>query len=246
VDTSKDLFAGTSYNGVFISTDGGSFWSQTGVSSPFIFYSVITMAIDSEGRIFAGTDTSGAYSSDDLGVNWNRIPSISGKGVTCFLVNNPTMYFAGTSDSGAFASTDRGWSWHSVNNGLTESSTMSLDVDQQEHLYAGTSKGLFKSTGIVTRIDEKGRVPSSFSLFQNYPNPFNPTTVINYQLSVNSEVTLKIYDVLGRLVNTLIEERQTAGARSVAFNASNLSSGIYFYRLAAGSYVETKKMILIK
>jgi hypothetical protein len=70
--------------------------------------------------------------------------------------------------------------------------------------------------------------------------------VINYQLSVNSEVTLKIYDVLGRLVNTLIEERQTAGARSVAFNASNLSSGIYFYRLAAGSYVETKKMILIK
>ena len=246
VDTSKDLFAGTSYNGIFISTDGGSFWSQTGVSSPFIFYSVITMAIDNEGRIFAGTDTSGAYSSDDLGVNWNRIPSISGKGVICFLVNNPTTYFAGTSDSGVFASTDHGLSWHSVNNGLTESSIMSLNVDQQGHLYAGTSKGLFKSTGIVTRIDEKSGVPSSFTLFQNYPNPFNPTTVINYQLSVNSDVTLKVYDILGRLVNTLIEERQTAGAHSVTFNASSLSSGVYFYRLAAGSYVETKKMILIK
>ena len=246
LDTSKDLFAGTSYNGVFISTDGGSFWSQTGISSPFIFYSVITMAIDSEGKIFVGTDTSGAYSSDDLGVNWNRIPSISGKGVICFLVNNPTTYFAGTSDSGVFASTDHGLSWHSVNNGLTESSIMSLNVDQQGHLYAGTSKGLYRTTDIGTRVDEKNRVPSSFTLFQNYPNPFNPTTVINYQLSMNSEVTLKVYDVLGRLVNTLIGERQTAGAHSVTFNASSLSSGVYFYRLVAGSYVETKKMILIK
>jgi hypothetical protein len=204
------------------------------------------MAIDSEGKIFVGTDTSGAYSSDDLGVNWNRIPSISGKGVICFLVNNPTTYFAGTSDSGVFASTDHGLSWHSVNNGLTESSIMSLNVDQQGHLYAGTSKGLYRTTDIGTRVDEKNRVPSSFTLFQNYPNPFNPTTVINYQLSMNSEVTLKVYDVLGRLVNTLIGERQTAGAHSVTFNASSLSSGVYFYRLVAGSYVETKKMILIK
>lgn len=156
------------------------------------------------------------------------------------------MYFAGTSDNGAFASTDRGLSWRSVNNGLTESSIMSLNVDQQGHLYAGTNKGLFRSTGNVTRIDEKSRVPSSFSLFQNFPNPFNPATVINYQLSANTLVTLKVYDVLGRLVKTLIEERQTAGIHSVTFNASSLSSGVYFYRLVAGSYVEAKKMILIK
>jgi Secretion system C-terminal sorting domain len=245
LDSAKDLLAGTSNTGAFVSTDGGSFWTQTGVSSPFIFYSVMTMGIDSRGRIFAGTDMSGAYYSDDLGVNWNSIPSISGKSVTCFLVNNPAMYFAGTSDSGAFASTDHGSNWHLSNNGLTDSSIMSLNVDQQGLLYVGTNKGLFRSTGI-TYIDEKNSVPSSFSLFQNYPNPFNPTTVINYQLSVNSEVTLKVYDVLGRLVNTLIEERQTVGVHSVTFNASSLSSGVYFYRLIAGSSVESKKMILIK
>jgi photosystem II stability/assembly factor-like uncharacterized protein len=246
LDSSKDLFAGTSYNGVFVSTNGGSFWTQTGVSSPFIFSSVMTLAIDNDGRLFAGTDTSGAYSSDDSGVNWNIIPTISGKSVNCFLVNNPAMYFAGTSDAGAFASTDRGLSWFSINNGLTDSSVISLGVDQQGHLLAGTSKGLFASTGIVTRVDEKKKIPSSFSLSQNYPNPFNPTTAIRYQLSVNSNVKLRIYDILGRLVNTLIEERQTAGIHTVTFNANSLSSGIYFYRLEAGNFIEIKKMILIK
>ncbi len=246
LDSSNDLFAGTSINGIFISTDGGTFWTPAGVYSPLIFYSVKTISIDDKGRIFAGTDTSGSYYSDDLGVNWNTIPSISGKSITSFLVKYPSMYFAGTSDSGAFVSTNRGSSWHSANNGLTEFSIMSLNVDQQGHVYAGTSQGLFKSAGIVTRIFDKNDVPSSLSLLQNYPNPFNPTTVISYQLSVNSVATLKVYDVLGRLVKTLIDERQTAGIHSVTFNASNLSSGVYFYRLAAGSYVGTKKMILMK
>ncbi len=70
--------------------------------------------------------------------------------------------------------------------------------------------------------------------------------MINYHLPVNSLVTLKVYDELGRLVKTLVEDRQTAGAHSVTFNASNLSSGVYFYRLTAGSYVETKKLMLLK
>ncbi len=70
--------------------------------------------------------------------------------------------------------------------------------------------------------------------------------MINYHLPVNSLVTLKVSDELGRLVKTLVEDRQTAGAHSVTFNASNLSSGVYFYRLTAGSYVETKKLMLLK
>ncbi|MGA7159905.1 MAG: T9SS type A sorting domain-containing protein [Bacteroidota bacterium] len=246
LDSLNNLFAGTSYDGIFISTDGGSFWTQGGVSSPLIFCSVKAMKIDHKGRIFAGTDTSGAYYSDDQGANWNSIPSINGKNVTCFLVNDSSLYFAGTSDRGAFISTDRGVSWHSANNGLTDSSIISINADQQGHLYAGTENGLFKSTGIVTRVDEMNEVPSSFSLFQNYPNPFNPTTMIRYQLSVNGEVTLKIYDVLGRLVKTLQEGRQTSGEHSVIFDARSLSSGTYFYRLTAGKFAATKKLMLIK
>jgi hypothetical protein len=88
--------------------------------------------------------------------------------------------------------------------------------------------------------------PVSYSLSQNYPNPFNPTTAIIYQLPVNSLVRLKIYDVLGREVQTLVDRRQNAGSYSVNFKANNLPSGVYFYRLETGSYNYTKKLLLLK
>ena len=89
-------------------------------------------------------------------------------------------------------------------------------------------------------------LPSEFTLSQNYPNPFNPTTTINYGISKLTFVELKVYDIIGREVATLINEEQDSGYYEIIFNASQLSSGIYFYQLKAGSFVETKKMILIK
>lgn len=88
--------------------------------------------------------------------------------------------------------------------------------------------------------------PTSLELYQNYPNPFNPTTVISYQLSAVSYVTLKVYDVLGREVATVVNEHQNPGSHTVAFDASKLSSGVYFYRLNAGTYTATKKMMVVK
>jgi hypothetical protein len=88
--------------------------------------------------------------------------------------------------------------------------------------------------------------PAKFALEQNYPNPFNPTTAIRYQLPAASDVKLEVYDVLGKKVATLFEGRQEAGIYNFALNASNLSSGVYFYRLQAGSFVQTKKMMLVK
>jgi hypothetical protein len=88
--------------------------------------------------------------------------------------------------------------------------------------------------------------PSVFSLSQNYPNPFNPSTAINYQLPANSFVTLKIYDVLGNQVAALVNEQKPAGVYEVEFNASEFGSGVYFYRLQAGIFVETKKMVLLR
>jgi hypothetical protein len=89
-------------------------------------------------------------------------------------------------------------------------------------------------------------IPKEFKLFQNYPNPFNPTTRINYQLPVDSQVTLKIYDILGKETKTLLNGPQVAGYYSVSLNLDNLSSGIYFYNLKAGNFIETKKMVLFK
>lgn len=108
-----------------------------------------------------------------------------------------------------------------------------------------------------TGIDDKVEYPNTFTLHQNYPNPFNPSTVIGYQLPISGDVTLKIFDVLGREVATLVNEYKEAGYHEVEFNTSSgirnlpagrqgLVSGIYFYQLKAGSYNETKKMILLR
>jgi hypothetical protein len=87
---------------------------------------------------------------------------------------------------------------------------------------------------------------NTFSLEQNYPNPFNPSTVIGYRLPVNSDVTLKVFDLLGREVATLVDEFKPAGKYEVEFNSKDLSSGIYFYTIQAGSFTKTEKMILLK
>ena len=103
--------------------------------------------------------------------------------------------------------------------------------------------------GVPTSVDVNpgtGQLPKAFSLFQNYPNPFNPTTTIHYDLPKTSRVTLQIYDVLGRKVATLVKEIEMAGKYTTSFDGSRLATGVYFYRLTAGDFVSTKKMLLVK
>jgi hypothetical protein len=89
-------------------------------------------------------------------------------------------------------------------------------------------------------------IPSEYSLSQNYPNPFNPVTVIRYSLSGNQNVNLKVFNVLGKEVAVLVNEKQNAGTYEVNFDAGKLSSGMYFYRIESGEFVDTKKMLLVK
>ena len=100
----------------------------------------------------------------------------------------------------------------------------------------------------VSVDDKQMKLPKEYRLSQNYPNPFNPSTKISWQSPLSSWQTLKVYDVLGNEVATLVDEYRSAGSYNVEFTINNLqlSSGIYFYRLQAGHYVETKKMILLK
>ena len=99
---------------------------------------------------------------------------------------------------------------------------------------------------LVSEIENEGNQVSDYKLYQNYPNPFNPSTRIEYEIPEVSFVTLKVYDVLGNEIATLVNEGKPAGSYEVEFNASNLTSGIYFYQLNAGSFIETNKMILLK
>ena len=98
----------------------------------------------------------------------------------------------------------------------------------------------------LTNISYTPPLPEYYYLSQNYPNPFNPETMIDYELPIDGFLTIEIYDILGNKISTLVNKEQTAGAYSINFNATNLSSGIYFYTLRSNSYTKTRKMILMK
>ncbi len=174
------------------------------------------------------------------------------------------------SDSGVAATAirDGNWDWLQSKQSWYNSSPATL----QNSLYLTSKPAFFGSnpwpwvdpaTGSVSTLPAKARFdslmgitgvtsvsnsesPSRFALSQNYPNPFNPSTMISYQLPMNSYVTLKVYDVLGREVATLVNGKQSAGYYKTAFNAERLPSGVYFYRLQAGDYSKTMKLLLLK
>jgi hypothetical protein len=110
----------------------------------------------------------------------------------------------------------------------------------------GPQNVYFNSENLPTGISGNGTTPTSFRLSQNYPNPFNPTTNINFSIPKNELVKIKIYDILGKEVATVVNEQMNAGTYNISFDASKLSSGVYMYKIIAGSFSDIKKMMLIK
>jgi hypothetical protein len=110
----------------------------------------------------------------------------------------------------------------------------------------GVVNASYACTGTVGISGNNNGIPEIYSLSQNYPNPFNPSTSIEYALPNAGNVKLEIYDVSGKLVKILVNSHQEAGFHSINFDASNIASGMYFYKLTAGDFTDTKKMVLIK
>jgi len=126
-----------------------------------------------------------------------------------------------------------------------------VDIYQDSSVFSDfvSTEAISKEGGIEQMCCSKtnnNNIPKEFALKQNYPNPFNPITKISFDLPKDELVTIKIYDILGREIKTLINEFKNAGNYMVTFNASEFASGIYFYRIKAGSFVQTKRMVLIK
>jgi hypothetical protein len=123
-----------------------------------------------------------------------------------------------------------------------------IDADGDADLFVGASKGgvHFYRNDLVTAVGERQSLPSSISLHQNFPNPFNPGTNIQYSLPARQHVVLKIYNLLGKEIATLVNGVQEAGLKTVAWDASGSASGIYFYQLRTDRITETKKMILLQ
>ena len=137
-----------------------------------------------------------------------------------------------------------------INNPLGVTSSQALTITDTLFLVSGTLSGPYTAGTTVkvsTDVQDLGTgIPQEYSLQQNYPNPFNPSTAISYQLSANTFVSLKVFDMLGREVATLVNEVQKAGTYSTTWNASGFGSGIYFCKMQAGSFSETKKLVLMK
>jgi hypothetical protein len=119
-----------------------------------------------------------------------------------------------------------------------ESQTGMIEIADALYVFGDTL-----ATGVA---NELGSLPEQFVLSQNYPNPFNPSTTIKYQLPAKSEVTLRVYDVLGREIATLVNEVKQPGTHTVQIDGSGLASGVYFYQLRAGAFASTKKFLLLR
>ncbi len=253
IEKDGEIFAGTN-SGVF--QLNGFNWDEknTGLTN-----TNVTALTSIGGYLFAGTSqgsVGGVYISSDNGNNWTLSQDISF--VTSILTIGSNI-FVGSYGDGVWRSTNYGNTWGQINDGLGSGAyyVLSLGIDNQ-YIFAGTSASSIwrrPLSQVVTDTQEETNFqPKEFSLEQNYPNPFNPSTKIKYtitnvianEMKQSQLVTLKVYDVLGNEVATLVSEEQFAGTYEVEFSSDGLSSGIYFYTLNAGSFVETKKMLLLK
>ena len=233
-------------SGLYISTDNGNSWSWTGLESTYLLTA-------SGSYVFTGVGDS-LFFSTDHGVTWEGTGTFSG-----FL--NPPVFDIAAVDSSVFVLTNFGNIFHSnsagrnwtlINEGLIDTMVMVLGISETYLFASGDHLWRRPLSEFVTSVDLlPGNLPTAFNLNQNYPNPFNPSTTISWQSPVDSWQTLRIYDLLGRVVATLVDEYKPAGSYEVEFNShsdegQNLSSGVYFYQLKAGEFQQTRKMILLR
>ncbi|NWF88478.1 MAG: T9SS type A sorting domain-containing protein [Ignavibacteriaceae bacterium] len=249
------LFAAT-FTGVYYSGDNGAHWETAGAElANYKLWSIITAG----NNILAGTDTSGIFISTDEGATWNKVQTDFPNGQVRSFFKYGNYILAGLGFGwGIYLSTDDGLTWTFAGQGLPALYTFIVDIDTKgEYLFAaGGATGFFRrplaELGITSVENFPNEIPFEYSLSQNFPNPFNPTTKMRYAIPLlrrdetGVSTTLKVYDVIGNEVATLVDEYKSAGNYEVEFDASNLASGIYLYKLQAGDFVEAKKMILLK
>ncbi len=238
------LFAGTRGQGIFRSTDSGVHWTQ---SDNAFGQSWVNAVIQLNGAFFAGTSGGHLFRSSDNGDSWNEVTKPASCDIQTLSASGATLA-AGTS-CGVYASSNGGGSWTPLNQGLVDRNIAFL-ATMPPYLVAQTATaGSWRrllSEIVASLSNPEQMMPGVFKLYQNYPNPFNPSTTIRYSVPRRSHVTLIVFNVLGQKVATLINADIDAGYHSVQFNATSLASGIFFYRLQAGSFVDTKKLLLVR
>ena len=240
VTTHGHIFAFVGYP--YRSTDDGQSWEIL-----FQLTSATQTLLSVEGdTLLAGTVAQGILRSTDDGDTWLEVlPDVT---IHSFAYHTEGKVLAAADTDGVYLSTDKGASWVSIGSGLEGREVNCLTFDDDGFAFAGTiGGGIFASTQRITSVNEENRaIPASSALSQNYPNPFNTATTIEFVIRQSSFVNLSIYDLLGREVATLVNEKLGPGRYERAFNARSLASGVYFYRLREGEFVETRKLVVLR
>ncbi len=225
-----------SQDGMFRSTDSGATWTRTDRGVPYL-----TSFAVSGTTIYTGIAGSGVFASMDYGNTWASINSgLPLLNSYLFAVSGTDLFVGG---SGIFLSTNAGDSWTRVDSTLTAQALVASNTN----LFAAEGGVWRRPLSEMSAVHEvTSTVPKTFSLSQNYPNPFNPSTTIRYALPGRAHVTLSVFNTLGELVSTLVNDTEEAGYHDVMLDGTNLASGVYFYRLTAGSFAQTRKLLIVK
>lgn len=234
---------------IYRSTNDGLNWTSVVTSNTTIKAFAETPNSSGGKNLYAGS-LDGVFLSTDDGKNWKTVNTgLTYRNVNALAVSGEVL-FAGTENGGVFKTSNAGSSWSEINTGLPSSTSIRSIIIDGGFLYAASSSGtVYKRnlSDVISSIEENsGELPTEFSLSQNYPNPFNPATRISFSIPTTQLVSLKIYDLTGREITYLVNRELSAGSYSFEFNGSNLSSGIYFYKLSTANFSDVKKMMLIK
>jgi photosystem II stability/assembly factor-like uncharacterized protein len=203
--------------------------------------------------VFSGFGTSHLFKSTNGGDSWidigSQLPDVPSSAIA-INPNNPNQLFFGN-DIGVYFSPNAGENWYEVNNGLPYGClVIDINIPRGQNIVRAIThgNGVYQTSlsQIISGVDEKDILVTNFYLEQNYPNPFNPITKISWQTSISGRQTLKVYDLTGKEIKTLVDDFRNAGKYEVYFDASNLASGIYYYRLTIGNKSKTKKMVLLR
>lgn len=210
------------------------------------------LVLGSNGLIFFSDSyfNPGVFRSLDDGNSWIKI---SDRPASSISLKDNKYVVTGHNNGEIMFSSDKGDSWKTIRNELPFNSIILWSqIDENGFLYcAASGAGIFKSNSTITRIEDVfNSAIDGLELYTNYPNPFNPTTKISWQTPASGWQTLKVYDILGNEVATIVNEYRNAGYYEIDFQSSvgshSLTSGVYFYQLRVGDFIETKKMTLLK
>jgi hypothetical protein len=244
------VFLGSSYDGIFYATLSGNHWWPVDTTAHFFGSRYTTDIVRSrEGTIYAPISRK-VQRSYDNGVTFSVLPIPSANpnaSINSICAVSDNEVYIATDDEKVYLSTNAGNNWQLIINGLpaaTETLYLKL-IDNK--LYLGTYKyGVYYYQPDGVSVSNENTSVNGFTLNQNYPNPFNPSTKISFAIPKSSFVNLTVFDMIGRSVSVLMNENKPAGNYEVNFDASDLSGGVYFYKLQTGDFTETRKMILTK